>query len=121
MFTNNRQGYIAINNRPYTTLAVGFRWFMDHKSLVYCGLFITYSPGGQGFLAVVNKPCPRAMPSDSVCLLPYIPGHLGYNYNINFPSLVRLLCVCVYCMCIYTYIFVCPFVVDLQSNSLNWA
>ena len=30
----------------------------------------SYSTGGLGFMAVVNKPHPRAMPSDSVCLLP---------------------------------------------------
>ena len=29
-----------------------------------------YSTGGQGFMAVVSKPRPRATPSDSVCLLP---------------------------------------------------
>ena len=34
------------------------------------GIYNNYSPGGQGFMAVVNKPRPRAMPSDSVCLLP---------------------------------------------------
>ena len=30
----------------------------------------SYSTGGQEFMAVVNKPHPQAMPSDSVCLLP---------------------------------------------------
>ena len=30
--------------------------------------------GDQGFMAVVNKTCSRATPSDSVCLLPKIPG-----------------------------------------------
>ena len=30
---------------------------------------ICNSTGGRGFMAVVNKPHPQAMPSDSVCLL----------------------------------------------------
>ena len=34
------------------------------------GIYNNYSTGGQGFMAVVNKPRPRATPSDSVCLLP---------------------------------------------------
>ena len=34
------------------------------------GIYNNYSTGGQGFKAVVNKPHPRATPSDSVCLLP---------------------------------------------------
>ena len=34
------------------------------------GIYNNYSTGGQGFMAVVNKPRLRAMPSDSVCLLP---------------------------------------------------
>ena len=34
------------------------------------GIYNSYSTGGQGFMAVVNKPCPQATPSDSVCLLP---------------------------------------------------
>ena len=33
-------------------------------------IYNNYSTGGQGFMAVVNKPRPRATPSDSVCLLP---------------------------------------------------
>ena len=33
----------------------------------------SYSTGCQGFMAV-NKPCPRTSPSDSVRLLPLIPG-----------------------------------------------
>ena len=34
------------------------------------GIYNNYSTGGQGFMALVNKPCPQAMPSDLVCLLP---------------------------------------------------
>ena len=34
------------------------------------GIYNSYSTDGQGFMAVVNKACPRAIPSDSVCLLP---------------------------------------------------
>ena len=34
------------------------------------GIYNSYSTGGQGFMAVVNKPPPWAMPLDSVCLLP---------------------------------------------------
>ena len=34
------------------------------------GIYNNYSTGGQGFMAVVNKPRPRATLSDSVCLLP---------------------------------------------------
>ena len=34
------------------------------------GIYNSYSTGGQGFMAVVNKPPPRATPSDLVCLLP---------------------------------------------------
>ena len=34
------------------------------------GIYNSYSTGGQGFTAVVNKPRPRATPLDSVCLLP---------------------------------------------------
>ena len=34
------------------------------------GIYNNYSTGDQGFMVVVNKPRPRAMPSDSVCLLP---------------------------------------------------
>ena len=30
------------------------------------GIYNSYSTGDQGFMAVVNKPCPRAIPSDSV-------------------------------------------------------
>ena len=38
------------------------------------GLYDSYSTGGQGFMPVVNKPHPRATPSDTVCFLPWIPG-----------------------------------------------
>ena len=38
------------------------------------GIYNNYSTGGQEFMAILNKPRPRATPSDSVCLLPYIPG-----------------------------------------------
>ena len=38
------------------------------------GIYNNYSTGGQGFIALVNKPHPRATPADSVCLLPYNPG-----------------------------------------------
>ena len=34
------------------------------------GIYNNYSTGGQGFMALVNKPHPQATPSDSVCLLP---------------------------------------------------
>ena len=34
------------------------------------GIYNNYSTGGQGFMAVVNKPHSWAMPSHSVCLLP---------------------------------------------------
>ena len=34
------------------------------------GIYNNYSIGGQGFMALVNKPPPRATPLDSVCLLP---------------------------------------------------
>ena len=34
------------------------------------GIYSNYSPGGQGFMAVVNKPHLQATPSDSICLLP---------------------------------------------------
>ena len=34
------------------------------------GIYNNYSTGGQGFMAVVNKPCPRAISLDSVRLLP---------------------------------------------------
>ena len=34
------------------------------------GIYNNYSTGGQGFMAVVNKPRPQATTSDSVCLLP---------------------------------------------------
>ena len=34
------------------------------------GTYNNYSPGGQGFMAVVNKLRPWATPSDSVSLLP---------------------------------------------------
>ena len=38
------------------------------------GIYNSNSTGGQGFMAVVNKPRPQATPLDSVCLLPQIPG-----------------------------------------------
>ena len=34
------------------------------------GIYNNYSTGGQGFMAVVNKPGPWATRLDSVCLLP---------------------------------------------------
>ena len=34
------------------------------------GIYNSYSTGGQGFMAVINKPRTSAVPSDSVCLLP---------------------------------------------------
>ena len=34
------------------------------------GIYNSYSTGGQRFMAVVNKPRPRATLLDSVCLLP---------------------------------------------------
>ena len=34
------------------------------------GIYNNYSTGGQGFMAVVNKPHPQATPLDSVYLLP---------------------------------------------------
>ena len=34
------------------------------------GIYNSCSTGGQGFMAVVNKPRPQTMPSEPVCLLP---------------------------------------------------
>ena len=45
------------------------------------GICNNYSTGGQGFMAVVNKHCPRAMPSDSMNL-----WQLCYNHNIISPT-----------------------------------
>ena len=42
------------------------------------GIYNSYSAGGQGFMAIVNKLCPQAMPLDSVCLLPIYPWHLFF-------------------------------------------
>ena len=41
--------------------------FKDHQ---YFQLYSSYSTSGQEFMAVVNKPCPQAMPSHSAGLLP---------------------------------------------------
>ena len=34
------------------------------------GIYSSYSTSGQEFMAIVNKPCPQAAPSDLFCLLP---------------------------------------------------
>ena len=44
------------------------------------GIYNNYSTGGQGFMAVVNKPPPQATPLDSVCLvivIAQVPGIYG--------------------------------------------
>ena len=41
------------------------------------GIYNNFSLGGQRFMVVVNKPRPRPMSSDSVCLLPSIPAITG--------------------------------------------
>ena len=61
-------------------------------------MVILYSTGGQGVLAVVNKTCPQATPSDSVCLLPFsLPEGYKGKYGSYFPLHVLLVYSTLHC------------------------